>query len=86
MAQRPCLDCRRPTPNTRCAACHRAYRQRYNHAWQQTSKATREAQPWCSWCGATSDLCADHLVPGDPSKGVVTACRSCNSKRARGSL
>ena len=86
MALKPCLDCRTPSPNTRCAPCHRRYRQRYDHAWQAISKATREAQPWCSWCGATTDLCADHLVPGDASKGTRTLCRSCNTRRARGAV
>ena len=57
----------------------------YDRQHQQAAKACIAHQPWCSWCGATSDLVADHLVPGKPQFGYRTLCRPCNSKRAQGS-
>lgn len=44
-----------------------------------------EAQA-CCYCGATSDLCLDHLIPRmrggpDSPENLVTACRSCNSSK-----
>jgi 5-methylcytosine-specific restriction endonuclease McrA len=46
-------------------------------------------QPYCTECGSTDDLTADHIVPlarGGPSEmsNVQILCRSCNgSKSAR---
>jgi 5-methylcytosine-specific restriction endonuclease McrA len=43
------------------------------------------AHPWCSNCGATSDLTADHVTPlargGHPLGPLRVLCRSCNSSR-----
>ena len=56
----------------------------YGGDWSAIADATVSASPVCAWCGATSDLCADHLVPGKPHLGTRTLCRSCNSRRAKG--
>ena len=51
------------------------------------SAAAIQAQPWCSACGATTDLTADHLDPLSKGGVAVTLadvrvlCRSCNSRR-----
>ena len=82
--RRPCLDCKRITTSTRCPTCQRTYRARYNSEWQRTSRAARAAQPWCDWCKTTTDLVADHLIPGRPDLGVRTLCRPCNTRRVSG--
>jgi len=65
----------------RCPAHRPTEEQRgYGREWRRVRKAVVQAQPWCSWCGATSDLVADHVVSGDPS-ALQTLCRSCNSKK-----
>ena len=56
----------------------------YRGDWRRTSRAQRQAEPECRWCGATDDLCADHLVPGRPELGIRTLCRPCNTRRAHG--
>lgn len=57
----------------------------YTGDWPATSRAQRQAEPECAWCGTTVDLCADHLVAGKPQYGTRTLCRPCNSRRAAGS-
>lgn len=54
----------------------------YTHRHAERSRAVRAAQPYCSWCGAVTDLVADHVVPGHPDSPLRTLCRSCNSARA----
>ncbi|HEX2111582.1 MAG TPA: HNH endonuclease [Gaiellaceae bacterium] len=43
------------------------------------------AQPYCSHCGATRGLTADHLIPlargGNPLGPLRVLCRRCNSRR-----
>lgn len=84
MGIRRCLDCGNPTTRTRCTTCQRTYRTRYNRAWQRLSETTRRNQPWCTWCGTSTDLVADHLIPGQPERGVRTLCRPCNTRRRNG--
>ena len=83
--QRPCLTCGTLTrnPGSRCRPCEQAHqrtrnqtRTQYTGTWQATSRRARKAQPWCSICGATSDLTLDH------EHGQVE-CRSCNSSHRR---
>jgi 5-methylcytosine-specific restriction endonuclease McrA len=54
-------------------------------AHQQRAKAAIAAQPWCSECGSTRDLTADHLIPlargGHPLGPLRVLYRSCNSRR-----
>ncbi|MBU1182674.1 MAG: HNH endonuclease [Proteobacteria bacterium] len=50
--------------------------------WEREQELPKE----CVFCGATSDLTTDHLIPinrgGDDSPdNVVLACKSCNSSR-----
>ena len=89
---RPCLvdGCWSRTATTYCGqhkprAKPRPYRYRpqYSGTWQRQSREQRARVPWCQACGATADLVADHIVPGDASAGLQTLCRPCNSRRAR---
>lgn len=48
----------------------------------------------CTWCGKTKALTPDHVIPRSlapaaakhSALNIVDACRSCNGKRADGSL
>lgn len=70
---------------TRATACRRGYDRR----WRALAAEAIARQPWCSVCGATTDLTGDHIIP--VSRGGLTTranvqvlCRSCNSiKSAR---
>ncbi len=81
---RACLECGAPSPWTRCAA-HRAVRQRLRTSNRATARAVVASQPWCSDCGATTDLTSDHVIPISESPTNAgpqrTLCRSCNSRR-----
>lgn len=87
----PCLTCGTPTRIGSHCAEHQPIRQRtqrYNHAWRRASQEARRRQPWCSVCGATEDLTADHLVPlaagGElvPDASLIDVkCRRHNSAR-----
>ena len=82
---RPCLTrgCPGLTKGTYCKPHYLARRRPiYNRAHAARSRAVRAAQPWCSWCGATADLVADHVFPGDPASPLRTLCRGCNTARA----
>ena len=99
MLARPCLDCQRPTrQGSRCATCaqvHDAAYERtrlrgtrtqrgYSNTWLRRSRAAIRQQPWCSACGGTNDLTADHVVPlskGGDGTDVQVLCRACNSRR-----
>ena len=72
----PCIDCGAIADNTRCSACstkHETARQRgrvqvkksstergYGSTWRRLSERARQLQTFCSDCGATNDLQADH--------------------------
>lgn len=50
------------------------------------ARACIARQPWCTYCGSTDDLTADHVTPRSlggtaQSANLVTACRRCNSER-----
>ena len=86
MTAKPCLDCGQPTASTRCPE-HRGYDRR----WRVLSERARKLQPWCSDCGATEDLEADHspeawarIAAGKMVRlrDVDVVCGPCN--RARG--
>lgn len=100
MTLRPCLDCGEPTDGPRCAE-HTiatpvadkasATERGYDAAWKRLSRRARRMQPWCSDCGATSDLQTDHTPAAWERKAaglairlcdVDVVCGSCN--RARG--
>lgn len=94
---RPCLVCGEPSDGTRCAE-HRqpdhkpsARKRGYDGQWDRLSKRARRAQPFCTDCGATEDLQADHLPSAWERKAarlpirladVDVCCGPCN--RARG--
>jgi hypothetical protein len=82
--KRACLDCKRLTTTTRCPTCHANYRARYNSDWQRLARAQRTAEPQCAWCHTTTDLTADHIVPGRADLGIRTLCRPCNTRRKNG--
>lgn len=81
----PCLDCKRRLNRSRGSAASRGY----DAAWQALSRRAIRAQPWCTTCGATTDLTADHKVPlaaGGKRTGltltdVEVLCRPCNSRK-----
>jgi len=89
-----CSVCGEPSPASRCAAHPYPIKPKpsptargYNSAWSRLSRRARALQPFCSDCGATEDLTADHLRwPARGLEDVDVVCRSCNSKRgaARG--
>ncbi len=89
---RPCLEpgCPHITTgtNTRCTNCQRIWKRAKNASqphhrggWAKLAKQQRERQPWCSQCGARTDLTADHVTPGSLAGGLDTLCRSCNSSK-----
>jgi 5-methylcytosine-specific restriction endonuclease McrA len=90
MMGRPCLDCGTITRATRCPSCARHHdRQRqarrgdlYRKGWPQRARAQVEAYPVCATCGSTTDLTADHVVPGWDESPLQTLCRACNAARA----
>jgi hypothetical protein len=47
-------------------------RRGYGHTHQQRAHATIAAQPWCSICGATTDLTADHKRRSVSEPGACT--------------
>lgn len=58
----------------------------YNSRWDRLSRRMIRRQPWCTWCGETEDLTADHIVPlsrGGASSpaNVQVLCRACNTRR-----
>lgn len=67
----------------------------YDNAWNRLSRKARELQPFCSDCGATTDLQADHSPEAwkRKAKGLAirlqdidVVCGRCNRRRgaARG--
>lgn len=72
MTLSPCLECGEPADTTRCSECASEHRRAqhdrksppaargYDAAWNRLSMRARRLQPFCSDCGATTDLQADH--------------------------
>lgn len=66
----PCIDCGELSHKTRCEECGKAFRRKqtrpnatqkgYDKAWRKLSQEARRLQPFCSDCGATTDLQCDH--------------------------
>lgn len=99
---KPCIECGELSDRNRCAE-HRpkhapkaSRRERgYDAAWDRLSARARRIQPFCSDCGTTDDLTADHSpeawerkAQGKPIRlqDVDVLCRGCNARRgaARG--
>jgi len=99
MPLRRCLDCPRLTTGSRCPEHQRVRQQakdakrptRRTHAEQERRRQQVADQPWCTVCGATTDLTAGHLVDVAAADGagvpvgiaeagpLVTLCRHHNS-------
>lgn len=63
----------------------------YDAAWDKLSARARRIQPWCSDCGTTEDLTADHSPEAWQRKAeglpirlqdIDVVCRSDNAKRS----
>ena len=90
MTLKPCLDCGKPSPDTRCPTHTRAASRTrgsaaargYDHRWRRLSKRAIRNQPWCTDCHTTVDLTGDHLVwPARTLADIDVVCRPCNSAR-----
>lgn len=92
---KPCLECGTPTADTRCPdhTIHPAKDRQtrgYDWAWQQLSARARKLQPWCTDCGTTDNLTADHTpqawrrkAAGKPIRlqDIDVVCIGCNNRR-----
>lgn len=92
----PCAVCGEPTTGPRCPE-HRPKDTRtrrgpgqaaHDPVWRALSSQVRRAQPWCTDCGRTDDLTADHVIPKSVAPELVHAienvevrCRPCNASR-----
>lgn len=102
MTLRPCLECGTPADQSRCPDCtaehQRAQPDRktpaaargYDWTWTKLSKRARKLQPFCSDCGATADLQADHSPEAWERKAtglplrladIDVVCGPCNRTR-----
>lgn len=97
MANKPCLDCGKLSPGTRCPDCRRARdRQRnatrphYQGDYQRRRAALKATATHCWICRepltgepwpSPRSTTADHVVPGDPSSELRAAHLACNSSR-----
>jgi 5-methylcytosine-specific restriction enzyme A len=83
--------------NGRCRSCSRAKERArgtrtsrgYDNDWLRLSPNAIAQHPYCSSCGATDDLSADHIVPKarggrNVLSNVQVLCRSCNSAKREG--
>ena len=105
MTLKPCQVCGEPTASTRCEEHTvrpepikpraKTAARGYNETWNKLSKRARRLQPFCSDCGATERLTADHSPEawerheqGLPIRlvDVDVVCDPCNQRRgpARG--
>lgn len=100
MTLTPCLDCGEPADGSRCPehttqAKGTATQRGYDAAWDRLSKRARKLQPFCTDCGTTEGLQADHSpeawaakAAGKPIKlsMIDVVCGPCNVARgaARG--
>lgn len=87
MTLRPCLDCGEPSGSTRCTV-HRGY----DSDWERLSKKARKLQPFCTDCGATENLQADHSPEAWARraagkairlKDIDVVCGPCNTERGQ---
>lgn len=83
MTMCPCIECGEPSENARCdqhtlstgGEKTSAYWRGYDHAWRKLSERARRLQPFCSDCGATDDLQADHSPEAWARKAAGKAIR-----------
>ena len=108
MTLRPCLECGRPSAESRCPECAPVKKREqargapdfkappaargYDEVWRKLSTRARRMQPFCSECGATTDLQCDHSAEawrrraqGLPVRlrDVDVVCGACNRRRGR---
>lgn len=85
LSEKPRCPKHQPTPKPRPVV--QGKRAGYDSQWNRLSKRARKAQPFCLWCGATTDLQADHTPQawerrdkGLPIRleDVRVLCGSCN--------
>ncbi len=62
--------------------------QGYDAEYRRNRKLLLEYQPWCSACGTTENLTADHILAysqggGNGFDNLQVLCRSCNSRKSR---
>jgi len=90
-----CAECGEPATSTYCAehTPKRApFRARgYGAGWDKLSREARKRQPFCTDCGTTDNLTADHLpqawqrvAEGKRPRllDVEVVCGPCNNRRA----
>lgn len=92
MTMRPCIECGEPSNNERCDE-HKlrgkdkpnggrhilsARERGYDNAWRRLSEKARKLQPFCSDCGATTDLQTDHSEEAWKRKAAGKAIRLCD--------
>lgn len=93
MTLRPCLECGTPSPRPRCPehtprdTKTSAHKRGYDWQWTRLSKRARKLQNWCTDCGATEGLQADHTPQawarkeaGKPIRlqDIAIRCGPCN--------
>ncbi|NKY35436.1 HNH endonuclease [Nocardia speluncae] len=91
---KPCLVCGELSKESRCSE-HRIVKtsnrvvKTDSTRWKKLSAKLRKLQPWCTECGATNDLCADHIIPVSERPELVYAteniqilCRRCNGRKS----
>src|SRR5215204_3341018 len=80
----PCPDCKRARERARVRGTRK--QRGYTDAWLQLVKVAISQHPYCSACGATTDLTGDHRIPlskgGTSTLGnIEVLCRRCNSAK-----
>lgn len=98
MLMKPCIECGELSEAARCPEHTEAKfvasstQRGYGTAWRKLSERARRLQPFCSDCGSTADLTADHspeawerVAAGLSIRlsDVDVVCRGCNSRRGR---
>jgi 5-methylcytosine-specific restriction endonuclease McrA len=83
-----CNGCRRAFPQSEIkrGRCRNCKVRNYDGRHRRVRKQAIAAQPYCTDCGATEDLCADHITPYSEGGSHVLSnyevrCRSCNTRR-----
>jgi 5-methylcytosine-specific restriction endonuclease McrA len=80
----PCPDCGKARERARVRAPRK--QRGYTDQWLQLVKVAIGRQPYCSACGATTNLTGDHRIPlskGGTStlENIEVLCRRCNSAK-----
>jgi 5-methylcytosine-specific restriction protein A len=99
MTSRPraCIICGKPAKGTRCAKHspkrtpwqRSDNRPRLGWAWQQRRKQVLAEEKQCRYCGRTTDLEVDHIVPraeggSDDRANLQVLCHRCHKMKTQG--